>query len=209
MTDRLKPQIVAATAAAEEAARARALGADMVEIRMDLVEGDPLDALGAARRSCGIPVIATNRMRSEGGRFHGSEEKRMEQLIEASAYADFLDIELRAEGRDWLMNKVDLPAIVSFHDLNGTPGHDGMRSVLEEISKSGALIAKIAVTPKCLRDCLDLLELLSGAEMPLCIIAMGEIGRHLRAVAPMYGSALTYGYISQPTAPGQMSVAAA
>lgn len=206
MTDKLRPRIVAAIARADEAARAESLGADIVEIRMDLVEGDPLDALGAARRSCGIPVIATNRMSSEGGRFHGSEEKRIEQLIEASAYADFLDIELRAEGRDWLMKKIDLPAIVSFHDFKGTPGPDGLRSILAEISKTGALIAKIAVTPKCLRDCLDLLELLIEADMPLCIIAMGELGRHLRAVAPMYGSALTYGYISNPTAPGQMSV---
>ena len=183
------------------------LGADMVEIRMDLVDGDPLDALGAARRSCSLPVIATNRMRSEGGRFHGSEETRMEQLIEASAYADFLDIELRAEGRRWLMNKIDLPAIVSFHDFHGTPGPEGLRSILAEISSAGALIAKIAVTPKSLKDCLDLLSLVLESDMPLCVIAMGEVGSHLRAVAPIYGSALTYGYISKPTAPGQMSVA--
>jgi 3-dehydroquinate dehydratase-1 len=206
MTGMPKARIVASTAVSDEASKAKDLGADIVEIRMDLVAGDPLDALGAARRSSGLPIIATNRMRSEGGRFPLSEAERMDLLIDASAYADFLDIELRAEGRRWLMNKIDLPAIVSYHDFRGTPGPDGLRSILAEISKTGALIAKIAVTPQCMRDCLDLLELLIDAKMPLCVIAMGEIGRHLRAVASLYGSALTYGYISKPTAPGQMSV---
>ena len=41
MTDRLKPQIVASTAVSEEAARAKSLGADMVEIRMDLARETP------------------------------------------------------------------------------------------------------------------------------------------------------------------------
>jgi 3-dehydroquinate dehydratase-1 len=51
-----------------------------------------------------------------------------------------------------------------------------------------------------------ILDFLLKADMPLCMIAMGEVGRHLRAVAPLYGSVLTYGYVSEPTAPGQMSV---
>jgi 3-dehydroquinate dehydratase-1 len=33
------------------------------------------------------------------------------------------------------------------------------------------------------------------------------LGRHLRAVAPLYGSALTYGFVTESTAPGQMSLA--
>jgi 3-dehydroquinate dehydratase-1 len=39
------------------------------------------------------------------------------------------------------------------------------------------------------------------------MIAMGNIGRHLRAVAPLYGSVLTYGFVAKSTAPGQMSLA--
>jgi 3-dehydroquinate dehydratase-1 len=38
------------------------------------------------------------------------------------------------------------------------------------------------------------------------MIAMGRLGRHLRAVAPIYGSALTYGFVTESTAPGQMSL---
>jgi len=36
---------------------------------------------------------------------------------------------------------------------------------------------------------------------------MGRLGKHLRAVAPIYGSALTYGFVTESTAPGQMSLA--
>jgi 3-dehydroquinate dehydratase I len=180
-------------------------GADLVEIRMDLVEGDPLQALGLWQSS-GLPLIATNRMGAEGGAFQGSEEERAKLLIEASAYADFLDIELRAKSRRWLVDKLDLPVIISYHDFQGTPEPADLRSLVKEMADAGAFISKIAVTPRSLRDNLTLLHLLLEAETPLCIIAMGDLGRHLRAVAPIYGSALTYGYISSPTAPGQMSV---
>jgi len=38
------------------------------------------------------------------------------------------------------------------------------------------------------------------------MIAMGDLGRHMRALAPLYGSALTYAYVAESTAPGQMSL---
>jgi 3-dehydroquinate dehydratase-1 len=145
-------------------------------------------------------------MSAEGGGFKGSERERIEMLRRAADYADYIDIELRAPLRDELMKRVDKPFIVSYHDFDGMLGLEEMKSILEEMKYIGAAIAKIAVTPSSLKDNLKLLVFLLEADMPLCIIAMGDLGRHLRAVAPLYGSALTYGYVSQPTAPGQMSV---
>jgi 3-dehydroquinate dehydratase-1 len=86
------------------------------------------------------------------------------------------------------------------------PSPEELRSTLFEISETGASIAKIAVTPGFLGDNLTLLELLLKANTPLCVIAMGELGRHMRAIAPIYGSVLTYGYVSEATSPGQMTV---
>ncbi len=178
----------------------------MIEVRLDLEVGDPFGALKEVRLATSKPIIATNRLATEGGWFKGSERERIEMLRRASDYADYLDIELRAELRDKLMERVDKPFIVSYHDFNGMPDLEGMKSILEEMKGAGAAIAKIAVTPSSLKDNLKILVFLLEADMPLCMIAMGEMGRHLRAVAPLYGSALTYGYVSQPTAPGQMSV---
>lgn len=180
--------------------------ADMIEVRLDLEIGDPFGALKEVRLAISKPIIATNRLDAEGGGFKGSERERMEMLRRASDYADYVDIELRSELRDELMERVDKPFIVSYHDFSGMPDLEEMKSILEEMKGTGAAIAKIAVTPSSLKDNLKILVFLLEADMPLCMIAMGELGRHLRAVAPLYGSALTYGYVSQPTAPGQMSI---
>jgi 3-dehydroquinate dehydratase-1 len=203
---KLKPRIVASLGKNAVKDALLASEADMIEVRLDMVEGDPLEVARSIQSSTSIPLIATNRWRSEGGNFSGSEAERINLLHQASEFADFVDIELRAEQRDELISQTNKPAIVSYHDFSGMPNPKDLRLILQDISSTGAAIAKIAVTPASLKDNLSLLEFLLEADMPLCIIAMGELGRHLRAVAPIYGSALTYGYISQATAPGQMSV---
>jgi len=180
--------------------------ADMIELRLDLVK-EPIQAIKAVRLATTKPIIATNRLKTEGGMFQGSERERIELLLQAAPFADFVDIELLADLRDEFMARVNKPVIVSYHDFLGMPDEDEMATILENMKKTGAIYAKIAVTPKNLRDNLRILGLLLDADMPLCVIAMGNIGRHLRAVAPLYGSVLTYGFVAKSTAPGQMSLA--
>jgi len=203
---------VVAVLSGEEAARnagvAEGLGADLVEVRLDLLPGDPIRIIREVREATTLPIIATNRMIQEGGAFHGGEDERIEILAGASAWADLVDVELRAEGRDRLMKMVDGPVIISYHDFEGMPPLDVLRSMLKEIFEAGAEIAKIALTPASLEDCLDLLKLVLETEGPTTLMGMGDVGRHLRAVAPIYGSVLTYGYIESATAPGQIPVKA-
>lgn len=176
--------------------------ADMIELRLDLVEEEPLETLRALRRATTRPIIATCRPIYEGGRFEGEEVERLELLAEASEHASLVDIELRAQGR----LRVSRPLIVSYHDFSGTPSREKMEGIIRDMMDAGAAIAKLAVTPSSLEDNLLILEMLLGSEAPLCMIAMGPLGRHMRAIAPLYGSLLTYGYVSQPAAPGQMRV---
>jgi 3-dehydroquinate dehydratase-1 len=201
-----KPRIVASLGKWAVRDAPAAGDADLIEVRMDLEVGDPLGTLKEVRLATSKPIIATNRHPSEGGGFKGTERERIEMLRRAAGYADYVDIELRAPLRDELIKRVGKPFIVSYHDFDGMLGLEELRSILGEMRDTGAAIAKIAVTPLSLKDDLDILTFLLEADMPLCMIAMGELGRHIRAVAPLYGSALTYGYVSQPTAPGQMSV---
>jgi len=203
---KLKPRIVAVLGKNALKDARQASEADMLEVRLDLVEGDPLEVMRSIRSAMNLPLIATNRWRAEGGLFRGTEKERIDLLCQASEYADFVDIELRAELKDELMGRIDKPAIVSYHDFTRMPSPEELRSTLFEISETGASIAKIAVTPGFLGDNLTLLELLLKANTPLCVIAMGELGRHMRAIAPIYGSVLTYGYVSEATSPGQMTV---
>ncbi len=203
---------VVAVLSGEEATRnagvAEGLGADLVEVRLDLLPGDPIRIIREVREATTLPIIATNRMIQEGGAFHGGENERIEILAGASAWADLVDVELRAEGRDRLMEIVDRPVIISYHDFEGMPPIEVLRSMLEETFEAGAGIAKLALNPASLEGCLGLLKLLLETEGPISLLGMGNVGKHLRAVAPIYGSVLTYGYIGSATAPSQISVKA-
>jgi len=185
---------------------AAARQADLLELRLDLMEDDPLSILEAVKKVAKVPIIATVRWQAEGGQFKGGEGERLELLIRASAFADYIDVELRCGLLGKLLKTVERPIIASYHNFSRTPALEELRAILGEMKNTGAEIAKIAATPLRLQDNLEILQLLLEADMPLCVIAMGRLGRHLRAVAPLYGSVLTYGYVSQPTAPGQMSV---
>ncbi len=202
----LKPRIVAVLGKEARRDVLSLADADMVEVRLDLIEGDCLAVIKAVRKATNLPIIATNRLKSEGGQFEGREEDRIELLTKAAAYSDYVDIELLARQRSELMGRVNRSIIISYHNFARTPGRDELLAILKEMKDSKAAIAKIAVTPNCMRDNLEILGLLLEAEMPLCVIAMGQVGRHLRAVAPLYGSVLTYGYVSSAAAPGQMSI---
>jgi 3-dehydroquinate dehydratase-1 len=86
-----------------------------------------------------------------------------------------------------------------------------MKATLEMAFLAGADIAKLAVMPHSMRDTLDLLELALDARnagRTVCTIAMGKFGKHTRAIAPLYGSVLTYASveISMSSAPGQLPV---
>jgi len=182
--------------------------ADMIELRLDLLAAaDPLQTLKAIRKATVKPIIATVRTRTEGGMFQGSEKERIDLLIKAACYADYVDVELLADQRDYAINRIMKPVIISYHDFQGMPEESKLTGIYEEMKKTKAAIAKIAVTPKSLHDNLRILQFLLDADMPLCMIAMGRMGRHLRVVAPLYGSVLTYGFVTQSTAPGQMSLA--
>lgn len=205
------PAIVAVLSGEEaetNAPLAERLGADLVEVRLDLLPGDPIKVIRGVREATSLPIIATNRLTTEGGGFQGGEDERIAILAEASAWSDLVDVELRAEGRDRLLEMVERPVIISYHDFQGMPSINATRSILAEMFEAGADIAKFAVTPATLEDCLGLLRLLLDTTAPTSILGMGDLGRHLRAVAPIYGSVLTYGYIGIPTAPGQISVKA-
>lgn len=199
------PAIVASLGADASSAldRAVAEGADIVEVRLDLIREDPLEVLKEVRKRTDLPILATCRLAAEGGRFRGPEDSRIDLLVKAAGFADLVDVELRSPYRDGLIGQVSVPVVVSYHDFVGMAD---VESMLEQAFLAGADLAKVAVTPSFLSDNLYLLSLLLLARRPTCIVAMGELGRHMRAVAPLYGSALTYGYVTDQTAPGQMSV---
>ncbi|MCW7074866.1 MAG: type I 3-dehydroquinate dehydratase [Candidatus Methanospirare jalkutatii] len=211
-------------------------GADAVELRLDLFKPEEREAtrvkafVEALREEAKAGVILTNRSASEGGKFEGSEDERLSLLKEAleASEADAVDVEYFAEPRKRAeivasAKKMNATVIFSFHDFAGMPDAAELEHLALKMHAEGADIAKIAVTPETAEDALKLLELTlklkasnaskagkgeAAGEKGVAFIGMGSVGRHLRVLAPIYGSALTYGFLEgeESVAPGQLSI---
>lgn len=196
-------------------------GADVLEIRLDLLGIRDLEQaaeiIRGIKSETGLPVLVTNRSREEGGKWEGEEKDRTGLLTDLLSFKDgpdAVDIELSAdrEERDKVIKAArenGKAVIVSSHDFSKTPSPEEMKTILEEMFLAGADIAKLAVMPQSMEDVLNLLRVtldFKGARKSVCTIAMGELGKHTRVVAPLYGSVLTYASVESDVAaaPGQL-----
>jgi 3-dehydroquinate dehydratase-1 len=196
----------------EPAARAHA---DAVEFRLDGAS-DPLAALDADDGD--LPLIATNRPEREGGDVPDGPE-RLATLREAVAAPSVaaVDVELSAIERgdaDAVLeaaDRHDVSVVVSTHDFESTPPRERLDELLADADTHGD-VAKLAVTPHAPADVLDLLAATRAATADgrtVATVAVGEAGRHSRAVAPLYGSRIGYAPVDpeRATAPGQYDLA--
>jgi 3-dehydroquinate dehydratase-1 len=199
----------------ETARTAKELGADILEIRIDLLGirdlKDARQVIENVRSSTNLPCIVTNRSQNEGGRWAGSEEDRIALLLGVMPFVDAVDIELSTDDMmlDLLIAKArtsERTVIISSHDFAATPTVSEMKKILDRSFKLGADIAKLAVMPNSRQDVLDLLKVTLDSRAPVCTISMGDMGKHSRIVAPFYGSVLTYGSVNNAVAPGQLKV---
>jgi 3-dehydroquinate dehydratase-1 len=206
--------------AEEPAAREHA---DAVELRMDLAD-DPLGQLEGYDGA--LPVLATNRPTWEGGESDGGEgpgdppnRDRLRTLARAAEHPSVgaVDVELASARTEDGAHTVEAArdhgaaVVASVHDFEGTPGMEGLVGLLERAADVGD-VGKLAVAAADHDDALRLLratrELAVRGEA-VATMAMGEPGRHTRAVAPLYGSRVGYAPVdpADATAPGQYDLA--
>ncbi|WP_435127889.1 type I 3-dehydroquinate dehydratase [Halobaculum sp. D14] len=204
--------------AAEPAARD---DADCVEFRMDLA-ADPLDALAGYDGE--LPLLVTNRPRWEGG--ESAPYSRLDALAEAVEHdaVEAVDVELATlRGRPAGTNDVDPAELVaaarandaavvaSVHDFDGTRSPRTLDALLRAAAAAGD-VGKLAVTAHDRGDALDVLAATHRATARgdrVATMAMGDAGKHTRAVAPVYGSRIGYAPVdaADATAPGQFDLA--
>ena len=192
--------------------RAEALGADIVEVRLDYL--DRLEGIAELPEHTSVPLIATNRQHEQGGFRPQDEETRLGTLVEAAeAGFRYVDVELTARGAEAAVSKVrDAGAepIVSYHDLIRTPKITEMEEIVEREIDAGAEVCKLVTTAKDASDsvvCL-LLNLMFSEETKIVCFAMGEGGILSRVLAPVFGAYFTYASLREglETAPGQISI---
>jgi len=185
-------------------------GADLLELRIDFfkdIEPAILSRAIKGLRQYKIPLIATIRSRKEGGNRALSDRQRLDIFRHIIPYADGVDIELSSKKiiKDIVSaaKKSNKKVIVSYHNFRKTPDARKLNRIIQEGKRAGADIVKIAAMAKDMNDMLRLAEL-TLKHKNLIIISMGELAKISRVFFPIMGSFITYGTVSESSAPGQM-----
>lgn len=198
-------KIVAALTDPAHAGKAKKLGADVIELRVDLYDGDLSKIVKKAKASSGLPVILTLRSAQEGGQFFGTPEEWMAKLAPLLPYADYVDVERQFANNVPAIRDAGKKIIASHHSGQMVPLY--ILFVMERELRVYGDIPKIVVTPQGDEDVLELLAFTQAAHKPICTGVMGGEFRHARAMLPLFGSEFVYCHTGIPTAAGQYSVA--
>ena len=197
-------QIVASLTDPAQAALAQAQGAGIIELRFDLMDGDPVEIVQQCKTTSSLPIIATIRSAQEGGRYFGSPEEWAQKIAPVIPIVDYVDIEQQFAKQAAPVKEAGKKIIASHHSAQMMPLH--VLFVLEQELRSYGDIPKIIVTPNNEDDLIDLIAFTRAAKKPICTGVMGTSFRCARAILPLFGSEFVYCHTGVPTAAGQYSV---
>ncbi len=189
----------------EEAQYCIQKGADLIEFRIDGMDNPKPQIVREIIEEINFPTIATNRVKTEGGLFKGTEEQRVNILLETVDVAEFVDIELQTN--DNLIKQItetNVKTIISYHDFKKTPPLNELLNIVFKEKNIGN-IAKVALMPNDLEDTLTVLAILSHCEDTIAI-SMGDIGSYTRVISTKFNAPITFAVSSDVTAPGQIDI---
>jgi 3-dehydroquinate dehydratase-1 len=185
---------------------------DIVEARLDQFEPcPPTQWLQACLRveAEGTPVLATIRLPQDGGKWQRQEHERKDLLVEAFTHLSAIDVEtdslLRKDLCDLALS-LRKSLVVSYHNFEGTPPLEELCDLVDSILDCPLAIPKLAIMVHNKKDVGVLRQVLASypASRPICVLGMGDAGVNTRLSFPGLGSKLTYGYMNQSCAPGQL-----
>ncbi|KAL9329329.1 hypothetical protein ACSQ67_004332 [Phaseolus vulgaris] len=183
--------------------KAKAEGADLVEIRLDSLNiFDPFQDINALIQHRPLPLLFTYRPKWEGGMYDGDENKRLDALrVAMELGADYVDVELQVaheffdsvRGKTYNRTRV----IVSSHNFKLTPSTEDLCNLVARIQATGADIVKIATTALDIADVTRMFQIMTHSQ--------GLISRILCA---KFGGYLTFGTLESGvvSAPGEPSL---
>ena len=180
---------------------------DIVEFRLDAYPA-AMPAVEAAIAALPVPALIAARDPNEGGLNGLGFSPRLALLNAMTGHAALIDVELRnfvlfAEAIDQAREN-DAIVIASHHDFSGMPSSSEIDDLIGQAVQGGAHIAKLAVTPQSSTDLAVLAAKLEDTTpIPLSLMGMGRFGRVSRLLLGQLGSRLNYGFLDEPTAPGQ------
>jgi len=197
------------------------LGADMLELRIDSMGGsknseqDIVDLVRKIRKNSVLPIIGTIRSPQEQELyptlFQFPNERRLKIFQEILDYIDFVDIEVSSNSINKTViqqaHNKDKLAILSYHNFRTTPPLNELTEYANKAFSMKADVIKIATMANDRKDVRELLMFCqSWDKCPIVAISLGAIGAVSRFIGFLFKSCLTYGYVHQPLAPGQVSI---
>ena len=198
--------------------RAEDAGADLIEIRLDYSREDILSQLDDVEKvisQVSVPLIATNREHSQGGKRVQKEDQRIQTLVKSAEIGfQYVDIELIITNLETVTKKImdcGSKPIISFHDFEGTPSDSEMEKIVNSQIKAGASVCKLVTTAKTLDDsvrCLLFTQKMSKVTDIVCF-AMGSQGILSRILSPLFGGFFTFSSLDTglETSTGQIPIA--
>jgi 3-dehydroquinate dehydratase-1 len=181
---------------------------DLFEVRIDLIGKNWREVVGHLKK----PWIACNRVQEEGGKWRGRESARIKELFSALELgADIIDIELSTPEVGKIAGEIKGRAecLISYHNLEETPGLDRMRQIIINQLAAGAEICKVVTTARCFADNLVVLRLIDTfPETKVVAFTMGAPGQISRVLCPLVGGYFTYASVGEgrESADGQITV---
>lgn len=183
---------------------------DLLELRIDGFPGTESALLTSARR-LRFPLIVTVRSPEEGAAHPLPLAARAEWYHRFLEVASAVDVELsslpalRAVAEE--ARRQHIGVILSMHDFSTTPTLGRLQSLAARASRLGADVFKCATWLRTPSDFYVLHRLVAAGAVPIPVAAMG-MGSQApasRLLLGTAGSALTYGYLDRPNAPGQIA----
>ncbi|MFX1411204.1 MAG: type I 3-dehydroquinate dehydratase [Promethearchaeota archaeon] len=205
---------------------------DFIELRFDFIDNPEniTKELGSNLLNVippNVSTIFTFRNYSEGGKVKVDEKERLkilEKLVEAQP--DFIDIEMNSV-EEILNNIINLASnkkvniIFSFHDFEKTPSYKETleftlkfenKLINKMIINSNIVeksVYKVVFTAQNFEDNLtpiNLCKYFSNNNRKVISFCMGEIGIFSRIICTKFGSFMTYAFLEEKTAPGQIKI---
>lgn len=192
----------------ERAAEQSSWPCDVIEIRLDLIGEDSCEwpVLALRLTKAGVGTLLTIRHSSEGGRWVGDENTRLDCYIQGLPHVTGVDIELKSSILSDVVSlaKDKATVIGSHHNFRSMPDSAILQSVIKEGATAGVDVVKIAAYAAGKIELNRLVALLKKNNSGrVCAMAMGPMAAESRISLPSVGSCLTYGYLDKPSAPGQ------
>ncbi|KAK9291764.1 hypothetical protein L1049_019714 [Liquidambar formosana] len=155
-----------------EMRKAREIGADVVEIRLDCLRNfSPRQDLEILIKQSPLPTLVTYRPIWEGGQYEGDEKKRQDALrLAMELGASYIDVELEVahEFNNSIYDKKpdNFKVIVSSHNFHNTPSLEAIGNLVARIQATGADIVKIATTALDITDVARIFQITVHSQVP-------------------------------------------